>query len=334
MLIGKRPRIRICTLPTPLEEAPRLSEALGGPRILIKRDDLTGLALGGNKARKLEFLAGDAIAVGADVLITCGGAQSNHVRQTAAAAARLGLKAYLVLGPGEHEDVQGNILLDGLLGAEIRWLDTNDNDAQWQRMESIAREVEAEGHRALIIPKGGASVSGSAAYANCLLEIIQQLADMGVDSRHLFVATGTGGTQAGLVVGARWMMPPDFQVVGVSVLHGSDVIRAVIARHASQAAEALGAPFRFDPEDVTVYDQYVGEGYGKATAGGLEAIRLFARTEGILLDPVYTAKGAAGMIDMIRRGVLGKDDTVVFLHTGGAPALFAYHRELREGLGL
>jgi D-cysteine desulfhydrase family pyridoxal phosphate-dependent enzyme len=334
MLIGRLPRARLCPLPTPLEELPRFSEALGGPRILMKRDDLTGLALGGNKARKLEFVLGEAVAHRADTIITCGAAQSNHARMTAAGAARLGMRAHLVLGPGEHEDVQGNILLDRMLGAEIHWVDTNDVDAQWATMEAIAREAEAEGRRPFIIPRGGASPSGGAAYANCILEMSQQLNDMGVGADWLFLASGTGATQAGLVVGARWMTPRPFRVVGISVSRTSENMRTLVAHHANEAASLLGAPFSFGPDDVLVHDEYIGSGYGKPTDGGMEATRLMARTEGILLDPVYSAKGVAGMVDLVRRGVVGRDETVVFLHTGGQPAIFAYDRELKEGLKL
>jgi D-cysteine desulfhydrase family pyridoxal phosphate-dependent enzyme len=334
MLIGKLPRARLCPLPTPLEELPRFSEALGGPRVLIKRDDLTGLAMGGNKARELEFLLGEAVAREADTVITCGGSQSNHVRITAAGAAKLGMRAHLVLGPGEHEGLQGNILLDRMLGAEIHWVDTNDLDAQWKTMEDVAREAEAQGRRPFIIPRGGASPSGSVSYANCVLEMSQQLNDMRIEAGWLFLPTGTGGTQAGLMVGARWIMPQPFRVIGISVSRTSEDMRQRVAHHANEAAELLGASFSFSPEDVLVHDEYIGAGYGKPSAGGMEATRLMARTEGILLDPVYSAKGVAGMADMIRRGVVGRNDTVIFLHTGGQPAIFAYDLELKAGLNL
>lgn len=334
MLIGHLPRVRLCPLPTPLEDLPRLSELVGGPRILMKRDDLTGLALGGNKARELEFLLGKAAATGADAIITCGGSQSNHVRMTAAGAAKLGMRSYLVLGPGEHEELQGNILMDRVLGAEIRWTDTNDLDAQRREMESIAAELQSSGHKPFIIPRGGASPEGSAAYVNCVLELAQQLNDIGARADWLFLATGTGGTQAGLMLGARWMMPQPFTVAGVSVLRTAEEMQRRVAHHANQTAALLGAPYSFEPEDVVVYDGYIGAGYGKPTMGGMEAIQLTARSEGILLDPVYSAKGMAGLIDLIRKGDVGKNSTVVFLHTGGQPAMFAYDRELKEGLGL
>jgi D-cysteine desulfhydrase family pyridoxal phosphate-dependent enzyme len=334
MLIGRLPRARLCPLPTPLEELPRFSEALGGPRILMKRDDLTGLAMGGNKARELEFLLGDAVAHDADTIITCGGSQSNHVRMTTAGAAKLGMTAHLVLGPGEHEEMQGNILLDRVLGAEIHWVDTNDLDAQWAKMEAIALELKTAGRRPFIIPRGGASPSGSAAYVNCVLEMSQQLNDMGSGANWLFLASGTGGTQAGLMLGARWMMPQPFRVVGISVSRTSDDMRVRVSHHANEVAALLGAPFDFGPDDVLVHDEYIGQGYGKPTPAGMEATRLMARTEGILLDPVYSAKGVAGMMDLVRRGVVGRDDTVMFLHTGGQPAIFAYDQELIEGLGL
>lgn len=331
MSLERIPRLRLAALPTPLEEAPQLSEALGGPRILIKRDDLTGLALGGNKTRKLEYLMADAVAQGADVVLTVGAAQSNHCRQTAAAARKVGLKAILVLARSEHNELQGNLLLNALLDADVRMIEARPGRGTTEAMVEIAEEERAHGRRPYLIPGGGSNGLGALGYAQCVLEIQQQLLERGTSADRLYVSSGSGGTQGGLQLGARMFSAP-YQVVGVSPGGSAEGVRGAVLRAADEGARLLRLPFEIAPGDVVVHDEYVGPGYAIPTAASNEAIRLFAETEGLILDPVYTAKAAAGLIDHIRRGLIPRDSTVIFLHTGGQPALFAYHAEMASAL--
>lgn len=331
MRIAELPRLRLAGLPTPLEEMPRLTQALGGPRIFFKRDDLTALALGGNKARKLEFLMADALVKGADVVITTGGAQSNHARLTAAAARKLGLDCVLLLRRERADDWQGNLLLDHLLGAEVRFTEAREWAELNAETEQVAAELRAKGRRPYPIPVGGANPLGATGYVQCVLELLGQLSELGLNLSHLVVSAGSGGTQAGLVVGAKALGAP-FQVVGVSVSQRRERIVGRIVELANETAALLEAGVKVAAEEVTVLDEYLGPGYGISTPESHEALRLVARTEGILLDPVYTAKGMAGLIGQVRRGRLGPQHTVIFLHTGGSPALYAYSRELREAI--
>jgi len=331
MPLEKMPRLRLAALPTPLDEAPRLSAALGGPRILIKRDDLTGLAFGGNKTRKLEYLMADARRQGADVVLTVGAAQSNHARQTAAAACRLGLRCILVLSRSQHNELQGNLLLDELLGAEIRLIDPTPGYPPATAMREFAEEEARKGRRPYLIPGGGSNAVGCMGYVQCVLEMAQQLLDAGVSADYVYVSSGSGGTQGGLVLGKK-LYHADYEVIGVSPGGKADGVRASCARVANEGAELLGVDLRFTPDEMIVHDEYVGPGYAIPTSASSEAVRLFARTEGVVVDPVYTAKAAAGMVDHIRQGRIRKDQTVVFLHTGGTPALFAYNEETAQAL--
>jgi D-cysteine desulfhydrase family pyridoxal phosphate-dependent enzyme len=325
-LTAQFPRLRFAQLPTPLEEAPRLGAALGGVRVLIKRDDLTGLALGGNKARKLEWLVGEAKARGADCVITLGAGQSNHCRQTAAAAARAGLDCYLILSLPFHGEGQGNLLLDDLLGATI--VRVESGDAVERATDDLLKRLRAEGRQPYLIPVGGSNPVGALGYVLCALELHDQLARLGATPSHVFVASGSAGTQGGLLVGAR-AAGDGYRIVGISPgSKAADVISRVLAV-ANATAEKIGLPDRFGLSDVLVDDAYTGPAYGTLTAECSAAIRLLARTEGILLDPVYAGKAMAGLIDYVRRGVIPRDSTVVFIHTGGTPALFAYAAELR-----
>lgn len=323
--LGAQPRIRLTNLPTPLQEAPRLREALGGtarcPKILIKRDDLTGLALGGNKGRKLEFLVADALAQGATWLITAGAAQSNHARMTAAAARLAGLNAALVLSSQvEQPEVQGNLLLDRLLGAEVRIVPADtDMDAA---MVEVADELRAEGEQPYIIPVGGSNAVGTLGYVAATLEIVAQLFAQGEGPSRLYYASGSRGTQAGLVLGAKLYSAP-YQVRGIAVSGGEEQKRRRALEIANEAAERLGVAVRVEEADLLNDDSQIGEGYGIPTAGCLEAIHLLARQEAIFLDPVYSGKAMAGLIADIRSGVIAPTETVIFLHTGGTPALFA-----------
>jgi D-cysteine desulfhydrase family pyridoxal phosphate-dependent enzyme len=328
MPLEKLARLKLAALPTPLEEAPRLTAALGGARILIKRDDLTGLAFGGNKTRKLEYLIADAAARGADVVLTVGAAQSNHCRQTAAAARKAGLRAILVLGRSEHNELQGNLLLDALLDADVRLVDGNAAAA----MEQVAEEERRRGARPYLIPGGGSNGLGSLGYAQCVLELQTQLLDRGAGVDYLYLSSGSGGTQGGLVLGAK-MFSAGYRIVGVSPGGRAEGVRAASLRAATEGARLLGLPIELSETDFVVHDEYVGPGYAVPTEASNEAIRLFAQTEGLIIDPVYTAKAAAGLIDHVRSRRIPADATVVFLHTGGTPALFAYHAEVAAALG-
>ena len=334
MPIESQPRFRLTTLPTPLQEARRLREALGGPgrcpRILLKRDDLTGLAFGGNKARKLEFLVADALREGATVLVTTGAEQSNHARMTAAAARAAGMGVALVLtSKTQRPAPQGNLLLDYLLGAEVHFvaaspdpkLATGDQEAA--TVARVLEELRARGERPYLIPIGGSSPTGVLGYVAATREMVDQLFALGEAPRRLYFTAGSRGTQAGLVLGAKMYSAP-YEVVGMAVSGGEPekTVRAV--RLANEAAALLGVATRVTAGDILTDQNYIGEGYAIPTPGCLEAIRLLARQEGIFLDPVYTGKTMAGMIDHIQKGAIDPAETVLFLHTGGATALFAY----------
>jgi D-cysteine desulfhydrase family pyridoxal phosphate-dependent enzyme len=329
-----QPRCRLATLPTPLHELPRLREALGGktrcPRILIKRDDLTGLAFGGNKARKLEFLVGDAVQKGATVLVTSGAVQSNHARMTAAAARAVGMNAALVLtSEAERPAFQGNLLLDHLLGAELHFIPANPNpliatgDTEAAKVEEVTQSLEARGERPYVIPIGGSCATGVFGYVAATLEIASQLFQMDESPSRFYYASGSRGTQAGLTLGAKVYDVP-YRLFGIAVSGGEPGKSARALRIANEAAELAGVPARIREEDLCTDQGYLGTGYGIPTAGSSEAIRMLALTEGLLLDPVYTAKAMAGLIDHIRRDLISPADTVVFLHSGGTPALFAH----------
>ena len=333
MSIGAHPRVRVATLPTPLHEVKRFREALGGaercPRILLKRDDLTGLALGGNKARKLEFLVADALRQGATVLVTVGAAQSNHARTTAAAANAAGLGAALVLTSDEaHPEPQGNLLLDMLLDAELHWVPPSPDPtiatspAEDENVAEVCDALRARGERPYFIPAGGSSAVGTLGYVLASLELIAQLAEQDEDPSHLYYAAGSRGTQAGLLLGAK-LYGAGYNVRGIAVSGDLENKTIRAQRIANEAAELLGSAIRLNEQDVEVVLGYIGERYGVPTPGCLEAIKLLARSEGILLDPVYGGKAMAGLIDHVRRGELDPSRSVVFLHTGGAPALFA-----------
>jgi len=332
--LRRLPRVPLAHLPTPLEEAKRLSAQLGGPRILIKRDDLTGLALGGNKPRKLEFLMADAITQGADAIVISAAAQSNMVRMTCAAAAKLGLDIYPVLRGTKDAEVQGNLLLDHLFGAHITFIDTTDPYSQLSvdTMNGLVAELRAKGRRPYVIDMR--YVSGPLAavgFAAASVELARQLAEMDLHPSHLFLGTGSGTTQAGLILGAA-VLGLGYQVVGISVQQPADKMLPRIAEKVKGAASLLGIAEPLPETPVVVDDAFIGEAYGVPTAAGTEALKLLARSEGIILDPVYTDKGLSGLIGWIRQGRLSRGDTVVFLHTGGVPALFAHSHQIAPAL--
>jgi D-cysteine desulfhydrase family pyridoxal phosphate-dependent enzyme len=332
--LGNLARVPLAHLPTPLEEARRLSALLGGPRILIKRDDLSGLALGGNKPRKLEFLMADALAQGADAVVISAAAQSNMVRMTCAAAAKLGLDIYPVLRGTPDAEVQGNLLLDHLFGAQITFIDTADPYSQLSvdTMNRLMAELRAKGRRPYVIDMRYASGPLAAVgYVAASVELARQLAEVGLRPSHLFLSTGSGTTQAGLVLGAALLGLP-YQVVGISVQQPADKMRPRIAEKVKGAADLLGIAEPLPESPIAVDDGYIGEAYGVPTAAGTEALKLLARSEGIVLDPVYTDKGLSGLIGWIRQGRLSRHDTAVFLHTGGVPALFAHSHQIAQAL--
>ena len=334
MKLAKFPRLRITHSPTPLEPMKRLSDALGGPNLWIKRDDCTGLASGGNKTRKLEYLMAEALQQGADAVITQGATQSNHARQTVAIAAKLGLQSHIILEDRTgytFDDYKhsGNVFLDHLYGASVSEvpLDTDMNKA----MARLADELRAKGRKPYIIPGGGSNPVGALGYVTCALELMDQANNMGLAVDHLVHATGSAGTQAGLVVGmygARSQIP----VLGIGVRAAKAPQEERVFGLARETAELLGVPGSVLRENVIANCDYVGPGYGLPTPGMIEAVTMLARLEGILLDPVYSGKGMAGLIDLCRRGHFKKGQNVVFLHTGGSVALYGYMHAFKEAL--
>ncbi|MBV9045882.1 MAG: D-cysteine desulfhydrase [Alphaproteobacteria bacterium] len=326
MHFARFPRVRLAHLPTPLEPLDRLSKHLGGPRLWIKRDDCTGLSTGGNKTRKLEFLMGDALAKGADTVITQGATQSNHARQTAAAAAKLGLECYILLedrtGYQSPEYTHnGNVLLDRLHGATISKRPGGaDMNAE---MEELAEQLRSKGRRPYIIPGGGSNIVGALGYANCALELLAQANEMHLKIDHIVHATGSAGTQAGFVAGLV-ALNADIPVLGISVRAPKEKQEQSVFDLAAKTAEHIGATGTLKREHIVANSDYVGPGYGLPTPGMVEAVKLLAQMEGILLDPVYTGKGMAGLIDHVRKGAFSKDANIVFLHTGGSAGLFGY----------
>jgi L-cysteate sulfo-lyase len=329
VLLDDFPRVPLAHLPTPLEHLPRLSEHLGGPQIYVKRDDCTGLASGGNKTRKLEFSMAAALEQGADTIVTVGALQSNHVRQTAAAACKLGLKCEVLLehrisDPTEYYRDSGNVLLDRIFGANLREYPGGSDFAA--AMEQVADEVRAAGGKPYIIPGGASNKIGALGYVNCAIEMLEQIDAQGLDIRHIVTATGSAGTQGGLIVGLK-AMQSDTPLLGIGVGAPRDEQESKVYELACETAEYIGKTGCVERKDVVANCNYVGDGYGVPTEAMNDAVMLLARTEGLLFDPVYSGKGLAGMIDLISDGTLADGD-IVFLHTGGSAALFAYTDQL------
>jgi L-cysteate sulfo-lyase len=340
-------RLLFANLPTPLDEAARLRQALGGPdrcpRILIKRDDLTGLATGGNKARKLEFSVGQAQARGATVLVTTGATQSNHARSTAAAARRAGMRAVLVLTadpPAPAPIPAGNHLLDLMLGADIHFVAPGppptvavpypENPHEVRCVSRLMAELLATGEVPYLVPLGASDAIGTAGYVEAAVELEDQLRAVDVRASRVYVGAGTRGTQAGLVLGGK-MIDASWRVHGVAVSPGDPEKTARAVEFTNACAERLGSAVRVGGAEFVTHQEYYGEGYAIPTPGGIEAIRLLAETEAMILDPVYTAKAMAGMLDHIRRGTIGPQETIVFIHTGGIASVFAQADQV--GLG-
>tara|TARA_B110000503_G_scaffold60176_1_gene95719 strand:- start:80 stop:1093 length:1014 start_codon:yes stop_codon:yes gene_type:complete len=320
------PRIQLGHFPTPLEPMANLTALLGGPRLWVKRDDCTGLSTGGNKTRKLEYLMAEAIAARADVVITQGATQSNHARQTAAAAAKLGMKCHILLedrtGSTDPDYTDnGNVLLNRLHGAIVERRSGGSN--MQQEMEQLAEQLKADGARPYVIPGGGSTPVGALGYVNAAMELASQAAARGLRMDYLVHATGSAGTQAGLVAGLH-AINSDTKLLGIGVRAPQEKQEAMVYDLACRTAEHMRMGGVIPRELVVANCDYVGAGYGLPTAGMLEAVEILARTEGLLLDPVYSGKGMAGLIDLIRKGYFKTNDNVVFLHTGGSVALFGY----------
>ena len=331
MLLSRFPRVSLAHLPTPLEHLPRLSEHLGGPHIYVKRDDCTGLATGGNKTRKLEFSMAAALQQGADTIVTVGAVQSNHVRQTAAAACKLGLRCEVLLEhridePSDDYLNSGNVLLDRIYGANIReYPDGTDFDAA---MDTVADDVNGAGGKAYIIPGGASNHIGALGYVNCAIELLSQANDSGLVIDHIVTATGSAGTQGGLVVGLK-AMNANIPLLGIGVNAPQDKQEQKVFDLACETADYIGAPGVVERADVVANCDYVGDGYGIPTEAMNEAVVLLARLEGLLFDPVYSGKALAGLIDLVRKGHFDAANNIIFLHTGGSAALFAYASQLK-----
>ncbi len=322
------PRYRLINLPTPLEKAARLSSELG-VELYVKRDDVMELALGGNKVRKLKFILGDALSKGCDILITKGAFHSNHARLTAAASRKAGLETYLVLYPPGTSELKGNLLLDVLFGAKI--IEVKDSQEANEVMVKLSRKLESEGRRPYIIPGGGASPHGVLGYVNAFLEILQQLLENNIRPDYIVLATGTGATQAGLVLEAK-LLGANTEIIGVSVGRSAREEKERIAKLVNDTAELLGSNIRIEPEEIIVFDKYTFGGYGVITKEVIETIKYVALTEGLLLDPVYTTKAMSGLLDLIGQEYIRKNSRIVFLHTGGIPIIFQYNDVIKKYL--
>lgn len=328
MHLARFPRLHFAHLPTPLEPLTNLTKLLGGPQLYIKRDDCTGLATGGNKTRKLEFLIADALNKGADTVVTHGAVQSNHVRQTAAAACRYGLACKGLLerrveGYGDRYDSTGNVMFDRLFGSDLRYVDAGtDMDAA---CVSLAKEVEGGGGKPYVIPGGGSNPVGALGYVNAAMELLQQANDRSLRIDCVVTGTGSTGTQSGLVTGFEGANS-GIDVLGICVRKPKEPQEEAVHKMASAVADKLDIKGGIDKSRVMANGDYVGKGYGYPTDGTIEAINLLAKHEGILLDPVYSGKAMAGLIDLVRKNTFKKSDNIVFVHTGGSMALFGYEQ--------
>jgi len=322
-LLNTLPRHRLGFFPTPLVRLQNLEKLFGGPRLFIKRDDQTGLGLGGNKTRKLEYFMGDAFAKGADCIITAGAAQSNHCRQTAAAAAACGMECHLALGGAAPKYMNGNLLLDLLFGAHLHW---SGEMRKGENIAEIAEELEGQGKKTYIIPYGGSNAIGATGFVAAMVELQDQLKSMGENISHIVFASSSGGTHSGMLLG-RAELKESYNLIGINIDKDETFgmpLREYILLLANQTAHLLGSQYTFTGSDLDLNCDYYGDGYGVVGELEREAIRLTARHQGILLDPVYTGRAMGGMLDMIRKGRFSAGDSVLFWHTGGSPALFSY----------
>ena len=327
MPLSDYPRVSLAHLPTPLEFLPRLTNHLGGPNVYVKRDDCTGLGTGGNKTRKLEFLMADAIKKKANVIITQGAVQSNHARQTAAAAAKIGMKCELVFEKRVADATtaykeSGNVFLDKLFGANIHEV-ANGSDMT-KEMEDLSDQLREQGSNPYIITGGGSNPIGALGYVDCVIELITQAKSKDITFDSIIMATGSAGTQAGLVVGSK-ITKSNIPVLGIGVNAPKEAQEEKVFKLASDLSDFMGLPSLVSRDDVVANCDYVGDGYGIPTPEMNKALLQLARLEGLLFDPVYSGKGLAGMIDLIGKGYFENQKNIVFIHTGGAAGLFAYH---------
>ena len=322
-MLEKFERIKLGHFPTPIEHLKNITKYLGGPNIFIKRDDCTGLATGGNKTRKLEFLIPDAIKNKAELVVTVGAVQSNHARQTAAACTLMGLKCLIIFeqrlkDAPEAYKKSGNVFLDKLFGADIKICPQNEDVTKYT--EKIIKDMKSKGTNVYFIPGGGSNAIGALGYVECLNEIIKE--NNKYNFTQIVHATGSSGTQAGLLAGKKYFNCSN-TITGICVRHKKDIQIDKVYAEAKKACEKLKCKI-LDKSDVIAYDEYIGSGYGEPTEGMVEATKLLAKKEAILLDPVYTGKGFAGLIGLIRKKKFSKNDNVLFIHTGGAVSLSAY----------
>ncbi|MFX0211339.1 MAG: D-cysteine desulfhydrase family protein [Candidatus Hodarchaeota archaeon] len=315
------PRIPLCLLPTPIVPLKRLTQHLGGAEIFMKRDDLTGVAFGGNKNRKLEFLLADAKQKGADVIVTEGSLQSNHCLQTAACSAKLGLECELVLSGEDPDFITGNLLLDQILDVKIHR--AKDSVERNELMIRVEEELKAEGKKPYMIPTGGSTSIGALGYLNCIVEIVQQSKELGVSFSHLIHSTGSGGTQSGLLIG-RELYSPNLEILGINVGDPTERLQKEIKRIIKEFNQDWGLELMIGDESIKILEGYFGEGYGIPTQEMIDTVKLMAKLEGVFLDPIYTGKAIVGLVDLIKSDVIPKDDNVLFLHSGGGPSIFNY----------
>ncbi len=323
------PKQTLGFFPTPVTELTRFAGLLKGPRIFIKRDDLTGLAFGGNKTRKLEYLAADALKQGCDTLITAGAAQSNHCRQTAAAASACGLGCHLALGGKAPGTLDGNLLLDDLLGAEIHW---TGSFRKGETIPDMVNDLISRGKKPYVIPYGGSNETGALGFINAMEELKSQLDESNTIITHIVFPTSSGGTHSGMMIGNTMFAEDRFRLVGIGIDKdetGGIPLNRYILNLVNSTCEFLNLNLKYRQGDIVIKNSYLGQGYG--IVGDLEkkAIRLLAETEGIFVDPVYTGRALGGMMDMIKKGEFTSGDSVLFWHTGGSPALFPYADQIR-----
>ena len=325
MNIVNFPRVKLACLPTPLQKMENLSKLLNGPQLYIKRDDMTGLLLGGNKARKLEFLMGDAIKKKANLIITNGRIQSNWVAQTIAAASKFGMETFIVLCGKENDRLQGNYLLDKIMGARFKFISLDDYQNHLDEiMEDIAESYRKQGKKPYIIPRGGSTSLGCLGYVLASLEIISQANEMDIKADYVVVAVGSGGTMAGLLSGFEGC-GTKISTIGITVGRPKKECISIIYNQNSEITnKLLGQKFQVNEKNIKIYDDYIGAGYGKKTESSIMAIQTVVRSEGILLDPIYTGKAMAGLIDLIKKGFFKKDQNIIFFHTGGIGGVFGY----------
>lgn len=334
MNLSKFPRRRYTSYQTPIEFLPNLTKAMGGPNIYMKRDDLLGLTSGGNKTRKLEFLMADALSQGADTILTCGAVQSNHCRLTLAAAVKENLKCQLILeervSGSYNPKASGNNYLFHLLGVEAVRVVPGGSD-MLAELNRLADELKAQGRHPYVIPGGGSNPIGALGYVSCAEEILEQSFDMNIPFDHIICASGSAGTHAGLVTGLVGNNA-NIPLTGISVNRKKNLQEKTVYDLAKATGEKLESRTMIQPEDVVVFDGYVGPGYSLPTQSMVDAVQLLARTEAILMDPVYTGKAMAGMLDLIRKGYFSNCENILFIHTGGSPALYAYEDVTLNGL--